>query len=246
MFRHRGQKRTLRHNIRLAIMLCLTAGFVNASGFLGFMVLTTNVTGHAALLAVKLTEGDLRSVRMVGLWLILFLAGAFLSSLYISKAGRDKPYAYTIPIVTEIIILVFVGYFGCSFDNTIVKTEYFAGSLLFAMGMQNALVSIISGSVVRTTHLTGMFTDLGIDLSAVLLASTSNYSLIWRKIGLRVIIILFFLAGGIIGGFVFVKLRYHSFYLAAGLLVIAMFYDFFRIKVKRIRSKVRMMAVVKN
>ncbi|WP_197705904.1 YoaK family protein [Filimonas lacunae] len=228
------------------MLLCLTAGFVNASGFLGFMVLTTNVTGHAALLAVKLTEGDLRSVRMIGLWLILFLAGAFLSSLYISKAGHDNPYAYSIPVIVEIIILVLVGYFGYSFDNTIVKTEYFAGSLLFAMGMQNALVSIVSGSVVRTTHLTGMFTDLGIDLAAALLKPTSNYSFIWRKIELRIIIITFFLAGGIIGGFVFVKLRYHSFYLAAGFLVIAMFYDFFRVKVKRIQSKVRKMTIVRD
>ncbi|WP_394331199.1 DUF1275 family protein [Chryseobacterium luteum] len=33
------------------------------------------------------------------------------------------------------------------------------------MGLQNALVTRVSQSVVRTTHLTGLFTDLGMDLS---------------------------------------------------------------------------------
>ncbi|WP_343674741.1 YoaK family protein [Chitinophaga sp.] len=236
MFRHLGQKRSFKHNIRLAVLLCLTAGFVNASGFLGFSVLTTNITGHAALLAVKLTEGDLRAVRMVTLWLILFLSGAFCSSLYISKAGRDKPHSYTVPIMVEIVILCLVGYFGYTFDNSVVKTEYFAGSLLFAMGMQNALVSVVSGSVVRTTHLTGMFTDLGIDLAAAL----SKYpATLHKRIVLRCIIIIFFLLGGVIGGFAFVKFRFHSFYIAAGILIIAMFYDFFRVNFKLMVSKVR-------
>jgi len=236
MFRHLGQKRSFRHNIRLAILLCLTAGFVNASGFLGFFILTTNITGHAALLAVKLTEGDLRAVRMVTLWLILFLAGAFCSSLYISKAGRDKPHSYTVPMMLEIIILCGVGYFGHTYDKSVVKTEYFAGSLLFAMGMQNALVSVVSGSVVRTTHLTGMFTDLGIDLAAAFLKRPAALQ---KRIVLRCTIIISFLLGGVIGGFAYVKFRYHSFYIAAIVLIIAMFYDFFRVNVRLFVSRVR-------
>jgi len=228
MFRHRGQKRSFKHNIRLAVMLCLTAGFVNASGFLGFFVLTTNITGHAALLAVKLTEGDLRAVRMVALWLLLFLSGAFCSSLYISKTN-----AYTLPILVEIVILSLVGYFGHTFDKTVVKTEYFAGSLLFAMGMQNALVSMISGSVVRTTHLTGMFTDLGIDLAAAFM----KFPKVRKKILLRCTIILFFLLGGIIGGFAFVRFHYHCFYIAGAVLIIAMFYDFFRVNMMLLKKR---------
>lgn len=228
MFRHRGQQRNFRQNIRLAVLLCLTAGFVNASGFLGFFVLTTNITGHAALLAVKLTEGDLRAVRMVALWLVLFLSGAFCSSLYLAKTG-----GYTLPILVEIIILCMVGYFGHTFDKSVVKTEYFAGSLLFAMGMQNALVSVISGSAVRTTHLTGMFTDLGIDLAAAYM----GYPRVRKKILLRLTIILFFLLGGIIGGFAFIKLHYHCFYIAVGILVVAMCYDFFRVNLMLLKKR---------
>jgi uncharacterized membrane protein YoaK (UPF0700 family) len=67
MLRHTGQNRNFKHNLRLAVLLGMTAGFVSAAGFIAFIVLTANVTGHAALLAVKSTEGDFRSARMVRL-----------------------------------------------------------------------------------------------------------------------------------------------------------------------------------
>lgn len=81
MLRHLGTKRTYGHNVKLATLLCLTAGFVNAAGFLGFSVLTTNVTGHAALFAERIAMQDWQTARVVALWMFLFLTGAFISSL---------------------------------------------------------------------------------------------------------------------------------------------------------------------
>lgn len=230
MLRHIGRKRNYRHNLRLAVLLCFTAGMVNAAGLLAFAVLTTNVTGHAALLAQKLATGDFRSARMVGLWLLLFLAGAFFSSLCTGNKGKNKRPGYAIPILCEIVILLLAGTFGYTFDHSIIKTEYFAGSLLFAMGMQNALVSTISGYVVRTTHLTGMFTDLGIDLYTLISASDKNIATERKKIILRLVIITFFLTGGIVGGYMFMKFEYVTFYIPAIVLLIAMFYDAFRVR----------------
>ncbi|MEV4883689.1 DUF1275 domain-containing protein [Chitinophaga ginsengisegetis] len=239
MLRHIGRKRNYRHNLRLAVLLCFTAGVVNAAGFFAFAVLTTNVTGHAALLAHKLATGDFRSARMVGLWLVLFLAGAFFSSFCTGKAGQHKRFGYAIPIICEIIILVLVGSFGYTFDQSIIKTEYFAGSLLFAMGMQNALVSTISGYVVRTTHLTGMFTDLGIDLYTWISTSGKSVATVRKKIILRLVIITFFLTGGIAGGYMFLKFKYVTFYLPAAVLVIAMFYDAFRVRLSKMVHRIR-------
>jgi len=200
MFRHRGRKRNFKHDLRLAVLLCFTAGMVNAAGLFAFSVLTTNVTGHAALLAHKLATGDLQAAWIIVLWLLLFLAGAFFSSFCIEKVGQNKRFAYTLPIIIEIAILLQVGSFGHTFNQPAIKTAYFAGSLLFAMGMQNAFVSAISGYAVRTTHLTGMFTDLGIDLYALISVSHKNVAVVKRKIILRLVIIFFFLAGGIAGG----------------------------------------------
>lgn len=230
MLRHIGAKRSFLHNLRLAVLLSLNAGFINAAGFLAFAVLTTNVTGHAALLAVNIANYKWRAARMVALWLFLFLAGAFTSSMYIRKAGANKPYAYSIPIICIMLILGFVIMFGNEYDGSLVKTEYFAGSLLFAMGMQNALVSMISGSVVRTTHLTGMFTDLGIDLSAAFHKPNHTDKSLRRKIILRLSIIICFLLGGISGGLLFVRYRYVAFFVPIGLLLVALFYDYFRIR----------------
>lgn len=239
MLRHIGRKRNYRHNLRLAVLLCFMAGMVNATGLFAFSVLTTNVTGHAALLAHKLATGDLRSARMVGLWLLLFLAGAFFSSFCTGKIGQNKRFGYAVPIISEITILALVGSFGYTFDRSIIKTEYFAGSLLFAMGMQNALVSTISGYVVRTTHLTGMFTDLGIDLYTLISTSPKSTGSIRKKIILRLVIIFFFLIGCIVGGYSFLKLKYFSFYIPAGILVVAMFYDAFRVRLSKMVHRIK-------
>ncbi|OJW85145.1 MAG: hypothetical protein BGO69_08810 [Bacteroidetes bacterium 46-16] len=238
MLRHTGQKRTYRHNLRLAALLCLTAGFVNISGLLGFYVLTTNVTGHAAYMAEKFSQHDLPSALAIGLWLLLFLLGAFTSAWYIRSVGSNARYAFTVPIVAEMIILLLVGTLGASFHKTPMETECFAGSLLFAMGMQNALVTMISGSVVRTTHLTGMFTDLGIDLSAVLKEGHKHFAL-RRRVLLRIVIIFCFLLGGVLGGYIFPVLRYHTFYIPAGILCIAMFYDSLRFRALKMIHSIR-------
>src|SRR2546423_777635 len=234
MLRHTGSKRSFQHNMRLAVLLCLDAGFVNAAGFLGFNVLTTNVTGHAALLALDISSQQWRAARMVSLWLFLFLAGAFASSIYISKVGRDKAFAYTMPIIFIILVMSGVAMFGYRYKGTLPQTEFFAGSLLFAMGMQNALVSMISGSVDRTTHLTGMVTDLGIDLSTVLLSRQGTLPVLKRRIILRSVIIFTFLIGAVIGGICFVNLRFNAFYIPASILLVALFYDYLRIKVTRV------------
>lgn len=236
MLRHTGQKRTFKHDVRLAILLCLNAGFINGAGFLGFKILTTNVTGHAALLAVNVANSDFRMSGIAALWLLLFLLGAFFSGIIIAKVGREKAAAYTIPILVIICILLSVALLGSMYGQHILASAALAGSLLFGMGMQNSLVSMISGSVVRTTHLTGMFTDLGIDLSLVF--SRQADAEVRNRIILRLTIIFFFLLGGIIGGVSFRYFSFYAFFAPVGIMFTALFYDYFRVKVIRTVRKV--------
>jgi uncharacterized membrane protein YoaK (UPF0700 family) len=98
MFKHLGIRRTYGHNVKLASLLGLTAGFVNAAGYLGFAVLTTNVTGHAALFAERIALQDWKTARVIALWMMLFLTGAFISSLIVSLTGRNRRYSYVVPI----------------------------------------------------------------------------------------------------------------------------------------------------
>ena len=237
MLRHLGAKRTYRHNVQLASLLGVTAGFVNSAGFLGFATLTTNVTGHAALFAERIAFSDWGDARVVALWMLLFLAGAFLSSLLVSRIGRNRQYSYVIPLILEISILIFVALEGYRYDQTQSSKELFAGSLLFAMGLQNALVSLISGSVVRTTHLTGTFTDLGIELAHLFDPHHKDKKTLHSRINLRSAIIVFFMGGALAGAWLFRVLRFHAFFFPVAFLIFALLYDILRIKAKRYYRK---------
>lgn len=233
MLRHQGSKRTYRHNVKLASLLGMAAGFVNAAGFLGFATLTTNVTGHAALFAEKIASQDWGNARVVALWMVLFLAGAFVSSLIVTRVGRNQQYSYAIPILIEVLVLLGVAIEGHRYDQSIVSKEVFAGSLLFIMGLQNALVSIVSGSVVRTTHLTGTFTDLGIELAQVFNRDSKDKTALRSGIKLRLVVIVFFMGGALGGAYLFHGWSLRCFFLPAGLLVFALCYDILRVTIKR-------------
>ena len=230
MLRHLGTKRTYAHNVKLATLLCITAGFVNAAGFLAFAVLTTNVTGHAALFAERIAMEDWKTARVVALWMFLFLAGAFISSLIVSRLGKNQRYSYVIPILIEAGVLLTVAVAGPHYDHRLVSEEFFAGSLLFAMGMQNSLVSIVSGSVVRTTHLTGTFTDLGIELAEVFTRTTEDKSALKKRIRLRFAIIFYFLCGALAGAILFRHIHFQAFLVPAAILLFTLLADIFRIR----------------
>lgn len=237
MLRHLGAKRTYRHNVKLASLLGITAGFVNAAGFLGFAVLTTNVTGHAALFAERIALQDWKTARVVALWMLLFLAGAFISGLLVLRIGRNQRFSYAIPILIEMAILTAVALFGYRYDHSLVAKQIFAGSLLFAMGLQNSLVSMVSGSVVRTTHLTGTFTDLGIEFAQITQKGQADNVALNSKIKLRLAIIFFFMCGALGGAYLFQFINFHSFLLPAVILLFTLLYDVFRIHVKRYYSR---------
>jgi len=205
---------------------------VNVAGLLAFQVLTTNVTGHAALLAEHLSLGHITASFTIIAWLLLFLAGAFFSGICTRLAGANSRHSYTIPIIVEFVLLISVGLLAAGAKIPAKNAGYFAGALLFAMGVQNALVSAISGSVVRTTHLTGIFTDLGIDLAEWATVKAANVSRLKKRIILRIVIITSFILGGIISGFLFMKLHFRTFYISAGILTFTLFYDAFRINLQ--------------
>ena len=89
----------------------------------------------------------------------------------------------------------------------------------------------ISNAVVRTTHLTGLVTDLGIEISQLIykISEVDNATLV-SNIKLRIYIIIFFFAGGLIGGFTFAKLSWglNTLLLAVMVLLIGLFYDGFK------------------
>jgi uncharacterized membrane protein YoaK (UPF0700 family) len=167
MFRHEGPSRSARKNAVLAGYLALVAGFVNSGGFILIGSFTSHVTGNVGRLSNDIALGDAPAALLAAFMLLAFFAGAVVSSMILEfLAGRDAPRAYGIALLFEgVLLLTFVFVAGLSRATHLRVLDSQAAILSAAMGAQNALVTRLSGAVVRTTHLTGVVTDLAIELA---------------------------------------------------------------------------------
>lgn len=239
MLRHRGKNRTAAHNLKLASLLSFVAGIVNVCGFFAFRVLTTNVTGHYAYFADNIVRKNYSFAFYTACFLLSFLSGAFTSNTLVEITLRkNKRYASTLPVAVEICLISIVAF---SSKNMVLHYPYLLSCiLLFAMGLQNALVTKISSSVVRTTHLTGLFTDLGIELSQLIFYwKKDQKKTLVTSVNLRFAIIGFFFAGCIIGGFGF--LIYDRKILIPAILCLTggLIFDNVKYKIRLIKKKIK-------
>lgn len=239
MFRHQGTSRTLKHNLRIATILSFVAGVVNVTGFLAFSQLTTNVTGHFALFISDVANFEFWKGTIYFLYIFSFLFGSFLSSFLIEQfKGNKKLNVFVLPTLIECLILISVA--TISNFRDLQYSDVIVCLLLFSMGLQNSFVTKISNAVVRTTHLTGLFTDLGIELSQLFFTKhrTPKKKLI-ATITLRIFIICFFFLGGIIGGLLYsrLNLKLNTLIFGATILLISLFYDDMRYRVIKTRRK---------
>lgn len=238
MYSLKSRKITMKDNLRLAIILSFVAGMVNVTGFLFLKQLTTNVTGHFALFINDFANLEFWHGTIYFLYIFSFLFGSFASSFLIEFFRDNRRInVYVIPVIIESLILIFVAILG-----SVYLTEFpdlIACLLLFAMGLQNSYVTKVSDAVVRTTHLTGLFTDLGIELSYLLFKKKyPNRAKIKSSIRLRIYIISFFFLGGLLGGFAYSELNLGMYTLIIGalILIINLLFDGMRIRVKKLRN----------
>ncbi|MFV8369784.1 YoaK family protein [Flavobacterium sp. LB2R40] len=248
MFRHQGKNRTFVHNLRLATLLSFVAGIVNVTGVLSINTLTTNVTGHFAYFAEEIMKQNYLAALTFLVFTLFFLLGAFTSNFLAELISKKHPnLSHVIPISLEMIVLISVGFFGTQSGLTSFEGNSIAFSMLFAMGIQNSLVTKISQSTVRTTHLTGLFTDLGIELSQLFFyKKTEENKKLKTSIFLRVSIIIFFFIGCFLGGFLYVFLKMKTLFIAATFLLIALLYDYLRLKFHIIKRKNVLRKIILN
>lgn len=230
MFRHQGKTRTLSDNIEIASLLSFVAGIVNVAGYLSVQRLTTNVTGHFAFFIDEVFKLHFVESIVYFFYILFFFLGSFVSSLLVEIiTRRNERLIYVIPAIIEIVILFTIALIG--HQLIIDYSNLIAFSLLFAMGLQNSLVTRISDAVVRTTHLTGLFTDLGIELSQLFFYKAKEQKdKLTSTIKLRLLIIAYFFIGGIIGGVFYAYLELTVLIIPATLLIIGLVYDNLKFK----------------
>lgn len=239
MFKHQGNKRNIRHNLKIASLLSFVAGLVNVAGFLAVQKLTTNVTGHFAFFADEIFKLNFKQGFIYFLYIFFFFLGSFFSGLLVEfLLRRNEKYSYVIPTAIESIILLGIAVFS---EHLIVRNpDFIAYSLLFAMGLQNSLVTKISNATVRTTHLTGLFTDLGIELSQLFFYHQDSFrKKLLVSIKLRLTIISFFFTGGITGGFFYSGMGLHVLLIGVMALFLGLLYDRIRFNAFLLQRKYR-------
>lgn len=227
MLRKTKEGRTLKDNLMLASSTAFVAGMTNVAGAIAFLSFTSNITGHVAMLAQKIVNKEHHDILVYTLWLLLFLLGAFTANFITKSYSKKGVYrAHAVPIFIEIIILFVVAVYGHNYyQETQLERELIIGAMLFSMGLQNGLVSTISGGLVKTTHLTGLFTDLGGDLSEYFHAEKGQASAIKQKLMIRLTILSFYLIGGIVGGYFFERYDFRIFYFIPFILLTILYYD---------------------
>lgn len=235
MLRKYSNSRTLNDNIRLGVLTAFAAGMVNIGSLLIFFAFASNVTGHYAILAAEIVKGNWYQVSVVFAWIFLFFFGSFVSNLIVIHFNRRNAYvAHALPIVLEIICLLTVGVYGQFFyQETLTESEFLVALLLFAMGLQNGLTASISNSAVKTTHLTGATTDLGMLVSMLTKREYRMNKEIRGKAKLLSSIAAAYLSGAVSAGFVYLSLSFGMYYVVSLFLIVVIFYDFYKLKLSR-------------
>lgn len=237
MFTHLGKTRTIEHNKKIASLLSFVAGLVNVAGFIAVQKLTTNVTGHFAFFVDEVFKLNFKESFVYFLYIFFFFLGSFVSNFLVETISRkNERYIYFIPTLIESFILFVIALFG--HEIALISHNVIALSLLFAMGLQNSLVTRISDAMVRTTHLTGLFTDLGIELSQLFFYKEKEQKTkLTTTIKLRLRIILFFFVGGIIGGIFYTYLEFKVLFIPCFMLLLGLYYDSLKFKLLNWKHK---------
>ncbi|TWB27785.1 uncharacterized membrane protein YoaK (UPF0700 family) [Nitrospirillum bahiense] len=158
-----------REDTQLAVALCFVAGMTNAGGFLAVGQYTSHMSGVVSGLADNLVLGATDLVLMGLSALGAFLAGAACSAILINWGRRRANTSqYALPLSLEAALLLLFGAMGMLRPAVPYFLNVAVPLLCFIMGLQNAIITKISRARIRTTHLTGMVTDIGIELGKML------------------------------------------------------------------------------
>lgn len=201
--------------------MAFQAGILNIGGFMACHRFVSHVTGFATFFGYEINQAD-RS-HAIGMLVVplFFLLGAMISGFLVDirlKLHKRPKYYLSFGFIFILLLMIYIGgisgLFGIFGQPLNSRSDYLLLIILcFTCGIQNGSITSVSKSVIRTTHLTGITTDLGIGLARLLSAKKLSETMENEKKAtlMRVGIIFFFGLGSVAGGFVFSKLAYYGF-----------------------------------
>ncbi len=206
--------------------LAFIAGVVNVVGLLGFEhQAITHLTGNTSLLASAVATFDVPSALHFGALLAAFVAGCVLSGFIIQDSTLQIGRSYGVALLLVSALLF------ASVPLLQHGSAYGMYAAAAACGLQNAMVSTYSGAVIRTTHVSGMFTDLGIFMGHALRGMPVDA----RRLRLCCLVISGFFCGGFAGTVAFQHFSYLALLVPATLTaVVAVAYGLYRFRKRRV------------
>ena len=149
------------------MLLAFNAGAVNAGGFLVLHLYTSHMTGFASQLADGTVLGNPSIVANALVAIGAFIGGAAACAILVNWGRRHHLHSvYALPLALEACLLAIFGLLGATMQawQAVLAVPLTVLLLAFTMGLQNAVASKTSGGSIRTTHMTGNITDLGMEL----------------------------------------------------------------------------------
>lgn len=211
-----GRKRSADANRQLGLVLAFVAGAANAGGFLAVSQYTSHMTGIVSAMADHLALGEFQAYLTGFGALLSFMGGAACSAILVNFGRQHRLHSeFAMPLVLEAFLLLCFGFLGEQLSHIAGLFVPMTVMLLsFIMGLQNALVTKISRSEIRTTHVTGLVTDIGIEMGKAMYGLTAQppNRLPVQANGPRLQILLLlamsFFLGGVLGALGFKHLGY--------------------------------------
>lgn len=221
------RRRSRQSNRQLGLCLAFIAGAANAGGFLAVQQYTSHMTGILSSVADHLVLGQ-TNLALGGLGgLLSFILGAIASTLLISFSRRRRLHSqFALPLALEALLLLGFGVLGARLMEVPGLFVPLTVMLLcFIMGLQNAIITKLSNAEVRTTHVTGMVTDIGIELGKLLYVNRGERAgqvpvrANRERLLINSLLVGCFFAGGVSGAFGFQHLGFLSTVPLAGVLL---------------------------
>lgn len=216
-----ARQRTEASNIRLGRVLAFVAGAVNAGGFLAVGQYTSHMTGILSSINDSLVTGHVALAAAALGSVLLFLLGAATSAICIHWGRQRRAHSeYATPLMLEALLLLAFGLIGARLEQErLLLLPATVGLLCYVMGLQNAMITKISRAEIRTTHVTGIVTDIGIELGKLLYWNSTVHA---DRARLQVLasLLAMFLLGGAAGAVGFQQLGFLATVPLAGLLLI--------------------------
>jgi uncharacterized membrane protein YoaK (UPF0700 family) len=223
-----GPHRNATANRQLGVALAFVAGATNAGGFLAVQQYTSHMTGIVSAMADHVALGSYPLVADGAGALLSFMAGAACSAVMVNFARRREMHSvFALPLLLEAALLIGFGLLGtrlAGVEGLFVPVTVML--LCFIMGLQNAVITKLSHAEIRTTHITGIVTDIGIEIGKLLYWNRNDsvppVAANPQRLRLLAGLALAFFIGGVAGAFGFKLMGYSATVpLAIGLVALA-------------------------